>query len=70
MRRGNVLLAHSSRRWDIEEAFKTVKRDLGLHLLWSAQWELILTQVWGVLTIAQIATAIREEIAERGGCSR
>lgn len=55
------------RRWDIELAFKTVKRDLGLHLLWSAQWELILTQVWGVLLIAQIATALRAQIAARAG---
>ncbi len=56
-----------ARRWNIEEAFKTVKRDLGLHLPWSAQWELILTQVWGVLLIAQIATALRAQIAERAG---
>ncbi len=56
-----------ARRWTIEEAFKLVKRDLGLHLLWSAQWELILTQVWGVLVIAQIASALRAEIARRAG---
>lgn len=56
-----------ARRWTIEEAFKTVKRDLGLHLLWSAQWELILTQVWGVLVIAQVASALRAEIARRAG---
>jgi hypothetical protein len=54
-----------ARRWTIEEAFKTVKRDLGLHLLWSAQWELILTQLWGVLLIAQIASALRAQIAAR-----
>lgn len=56
-----------ARRWDIELAFKTVKRDLGLHLLWSAKWELILTQVWGVLLIAQIAAALRAQIAQRAG---
>jgi hypothetical protein len=55
------------RRWNIEEAFKTVTRDLGLHLLWSAQWELILTQGWGVLLIAQIATALRGQIADQAG---
>lgn len=54
-----------ARRWDIELAFKTIKRDLGLHLLWSAKWELILTQVFGVLLIAQIAMALRAEIARR-----
>lgn len=56
-----------ARRWDIETAFKTVKRDLGLHLLWSAQWELILTQLWGVLLLAQIASALRAEVARRAG---
>lgn len=56
-----------ARRWDIELAFKTVKRDLGLHLLWSATWELILTQVWEVLLIAQIATSVRAQIARRAG---
>lgn len=55
------------RRWDIELAFKTIKRDLGLHLLWSAKWELILTQVWGVLLIAQIAASVRAQIARRAG---
>lgn len=56
-----------ARRWDIELAFKLIKRDLGLHLLWSAKWELILTQIWGVLLIAQIATALRAQIARRAG---
>lgn len=56
-----------ARRWDIELAFKTIKRDLGLHLLWSAKWEVILTQVWGVLLIAQIATSLRAQIAQRAG---
>ena len=56
-----------ARRWDIELAFKTIKRDLGLHLLWSARWELILTQVWGVLLIAQIASALRAQVAQRAG---
>ncbi|HEV2109638.1 MAG TPA: transposase [Thermomicrobiales bacterium] len=56
-----------ARRWDIEFAFKTVKRDLGLHLHWSAKWELILTQIWGALLIAQIAAALRAQIAQRAG---
>jgi hypothetical protein len=56
-----------SRRWDVELAFKLIKRELGLHLLWSARWEMILIQVWGVLIIAQIAAALRQQIAERAG---
>lgn len=54
-----------ARRWDIELAFRLVKRELGLHLLWSAKWELVLTQLWGVLLIAQIALAVRSRIAAR-----
>jgi hypothetical protein len=59
------LVALYGQRWSIEDAFKLVKRDLGLHLVWSAQWPLLLTQVWGVLLIAQIASAMRAEIAGR-----
>lgn len=54
-----------ARRWDIELAFKLIKRDLGLHLIWSTSWELILTQVWGTALIAQIVLAIRQELANR-----
>lgn len=56
-----------ARRWDIELAFKLLKRDLKLHLLWSARWEQILTQLWGALVIAQLALSVRAQIAERAG---
>ena len=56
-----------ARRWDIEMAFKFVKRDLGLHLLWSAKPGVILTQVWAVLVIAQVALALRARIARQAG---
>lgn len=52
-------------RWDIELAFKLIKRQLGLHLLWSAKIEVILQQVWAVLIISQILQALRLEIAGR-----
>jgi hypothetical protein len=52
-----------ARRWDIELAFKLVKRHLGLHLLWSAKPGVVLQQVWAVLTIAQVVQALRVEIA-------
>ena len=55
------------RRWHIERLFALIKRELGLHLVWSATWELILTQVWGVLLIAQIALWLRGQIAARAG---
>jgi hypothetical protein len=55
------------RRWDIELAVKTVKRELGLHLLWSAKLPVIQAQVWAVLLIAQLWQALRVELAGRAG---
>jgi hypothetical protein len=54
-----------ARRWDIELAFKLIKRELGLHLLWSAKTTLLLQQVWAVLLISQILLALRLEIAAK-----
>jgi len=54
-----------ARRWDIELAFKLIKRELGLHLIWSTAWQLILLQIWGTLLIAQIAAALRQALALR-----
>jgi hypothetical protein len=54
-----------ARRWDVELAFKLVKRHLGLHLLWSAKSGVVLQQVWAVLTIAQVVQALRLEVAGR-----
>lgn len=56
-----------ARRWDIELAFKLIKRYLGLHLFWSAKNVVILQQVYAVLIIAQILQALRLEIAGRAG---
>ena len=56
-----------ARRWDIEMAFKLIKRELGLHLFWSAKTVVILQQVWAVLIIAQILHALQLEIAGRAG---
>jgi hypothetical protein len=53
------------RRWDIELAFKHVKRDLKLHSLWSAKPAVIAHQLWAVLLIAQVLSALRGEIAGR-----
>lgn len=56
-----------ARRWDIELAFKTLKTDLGLEVLWSGKRPVIQTQVWAVLVIAQIAFHLRFLIATRAG---
>jgi hypothetical protein len=54
-----------ARRWDIEMAFKLIKRELGLHLLWSAKPQIILEQVWAVLLISQVLHALQLEIAAK-----
>ena len=56
-----------ARRWDIELAVKLVKRELKLHLLWSAKPAVIHHQLWAVLLIAQLWQALRTEIAGRAG---
>lgn len=54
-----------ARRWDIELAFKLVKRQLGLHMLWGAKSVVVQQQVWAVLIISQILQGLRMEIAAR-----
>jgi hypothetical protein len=56
-----------ARRWDIEMAFKLIKRELGLHLFWSAKPVVILQQIWAVLLISQILQALQVEIAGKTG---
>jgi len=56
-----------ARRWDIEMLFKLAKRELKLHLLWSGTLDVVLQQVWAVLTISQILQALRKEIAGKAG---
>jgi hypothetical protein len=56
-----------ARRWDIEMAFKLIKRELGLHLIWSAKTVIVLQQVWAVLLISQILHALQLEIAGKAG---
>lgn len=53
------------RRWDFELAIKLVKRELGVHLVWSAKPVVIAQQVWAALSIAQILHALRFEVARR-----
>jgi hypothetical protein len=42
-----------------------LKRELGLHLIWSRKSAVILAQVWACLIIAQVLQAIRMEVALR-----
>jgi hypothetical protein len=54
-------------RWDFEMAIKLLKRELKLHLLWSAKPTVILQQVWAALIIAQVLHGLQLEIAGRAG---
>lgn len=56
-----------ARRWDIELAFKTLKREVGLALWWGATQELVLIQLWLALILAQILHALHLEIAQQAG---
>jgi hypothetical protein len=56
-----------ARRWDVELAFKLIKRELGLHLVWSPKPQLVVQQVYAVLCLAQIVQALRLELALRAG---
>lgn len=56
-----------ARRWDFELAVKLIKRELNLHLFWSAKQTVILQQIWAVLIIAQVLHALQLEIAGRAG---
>jgi hypothetical protein len=54
-----------ARRWDVELAYKLLKRELNLHLLWSAKRAVIHQQIWATLIIAQILLGLWVEVAGR-----
>jgi hypothetical protein len=56
-----------ARRWDIEMAFKVLKRTLGLHLWWACERVLVLQQLLLTLMVAQVIHAIQGEIAAEAG---
>lgn len=56
-----------ARRWDFEMAVALAKKELGLHLIWSSKPQVIEAQLWAVLTVAQILSALRYEVALRAG---
>lgn len=56
-----------ARRWDIELAFLTLKREVGLALWWGAKQEMVLIQLWLALILAQLLQALRLQIARQAG---
>ena len=51
------------RRWDIEQAFNTLKTHLNLFLVWSGQPGVVQLQVAATLVLAQVVQAFRLEVA-------
>jgi hypothetical protein len=56
-----------ARRWDIELAFKALKRNLGIHLWWSSHPILVLQQLFCALILAQILHALHLRVAAEAG---
>jgi hypothetical protein len=56
-----------ARRWDIELAFKTLKRETGVALWWGASQELVLIQLWLALILAQVLHALQLIVAYAAG---
>jgi hypothetical protein len=54
-----------ARRWDVELAYKLLKRELHMHLLWSGKPTVIHQQVWATLIIAQVLLGLWVEVAGR-----
>jgi Transposase DDE domain len=52
------------RRWDIETAFKLLKSQLNLFLLWSGHQAVVMHQVFASLIIAQVVLSLRNEVAQ------
>lgn len=57
------------RRWDIETAFKLLKSQLNLFLLWSGQQNVVKIQVFATLLLAQVVLGVRNEIAQLANAS-
>ena len=55
------------RRWDIETAFKLLKSQLNLFLIWSGQLNVVRHQGFATLILAQVVLAVRNEVAELAG---
>lgn len=56
-----------ARRWDIEMAFKFLKRTVGLHVWWASEQTLVLQQLLLSLLLAQVIHCMQMEIAAEAG---
>lgn len=56
-----------ARRWDIELAFKLLKKELGLSLWWACHPELVQLQLWAAIILAQLLHALHLRVAAEAG---
>ena len=56
-----------ARRWEIEMAFKLLKRTLGVHLWWACSRVLVVQQLLLALTLAQVLHFLQADIAAQAG---
>src|SRR5260370_10468294 len=64
---GAQIVALYARRWDIELGFRLLKDHLGLRFLWSAKMQVIGTQLWATVILAQILHALQVQVAVESG---
>jgi hypothetical protein len=56
-----------ARRWDIELAFKALKRELGIGIWWSSHQILVIQQLWCAMILAQVLHALHLRVAAAAG---
>jgi Transposase DDE domain len=56
-----------ARRWDIELAFRLLKKELGLSLWWACHPSLVLLQLWASIVLAQVLHALHLRVANEAG---
>lgn len=64
---GAQIVAWYARRWDIELGFRLLKDHLGLNLLWSAKMQVIGSQLWATVILAQLLHALQVQVAVESG---
>lgn len=56
------------RRWRVEDAFRTVKRLLGLSFIWAGSVNAIQLQVWATWLVYTMLVDLTDAVADRLGC--
>ncbi len=64
---GSQIAQLYARRWDIELGFRALKDHLQLTVLWGAKWNVVATQVYACLLLAQVFHAMQVRLAHELG---